>query len=73
MIDGIQQIDHTNHQAQVDFIEGGIGSKKVIMQVSAPKGSEIGTEFHFYGRKVNFLYFFSKDKTFFNQTYSLLS
>lgn len=28
IIDGIQQIDHTNHQAKVDFIEGGIGSKK---------------------------------------------
>lgn len=56
IIDGIQQIDHTNHQAKVDFIEGGIGSKKVIMQVTAPQGAEIGSEFHFYGKMVKYLF-----------------
>lgn len=55
VINAIQQIDHGEHQAEVEFVEGGIGANQVKMLVTVPKGAEMKTEFHFYGKKVSSL------------------
>lgn len=53
IIKGIEQVDLTQHQARVEFIEGGIGSKNAIVQVTAPHGTELKSAFHFFGQKVS--------------------
>lgn len=52
VIKAIEQIDHGKAQSQVEFIKGGIGSSDATLSVSAPKGSELDSVFHFYGEKV---------------------
>lgn len=52
IINCIKQIDHANDPSKVEFLKGGIGSNQVTIAVSAEKGGEIGSEFHFYGEEV---------------------
>lgn len=53
VINAIQQVDHSKHQAKAEIVSGGIGSNQVTMTVTAPKGAELGTKFHFYGQIVS--------------------
>lgn len=53
IIDSIEQIDHSEHDAKADFVQGGIGSNEVTMTITASKGKDIATQFHFFGMKVN--------------------
>lgn len=53
VIKAIEQTDRSKVQSNVEFLEGGIGSKQATVSVSAPKGTEINSEFNFYGEKVN--------------------
>lgn len=48
----IEQVDHAEKPADVEFLEGGIGQDHVKFAVTAEKGSEIGAEFRFFGEKV---------------------
>lgn len=52
VIKAIEQIDHGKVQPKVDFVNGGIGSKEATLSVTAPKGTELDSVFHFYGEKV---------------------
>lgn len=57
IINAIQQIDFTQDQAKVNFLDGGLGSNEVTIEITVPQGKPMGTEFHFYGETVSRIFF----------------